>query len=158
MLEKSFRKRIEAIKRQKIASRKVVNIRDYRLLKYHQSTKHILVVNDDPTILSAVKRVLEIKGFAVFVATDGVELSRMLESISIDLFILDINLPWVDGYDLCSMIKSDGKYNHIPVVLMSARGSDQDIEKGYLSGCDDFLIKPFDLNRILQAVEESLPA
>ena len=158
MAKFTIRNRIEAIKRQKIASKKIVDIRDYRLLKFKSKEKHILVVNDDLGILSAIKRVLEYKGYVVFAARDGLELSRMLENMIIHMFILDISLPWVDGYELCKMLKSHPEYAHLPVVLLSSVVSNEDIEKGYKSGCDDYLIKPIDMHNILKVVDQSLSA
>ncbi|MCY4381474.1 MAG: response regulator [Proteobacteria bacterium] len=152
----TIRSRIEAMKRQKLVMKKVVNLSDYRSLKKPVKTKNILVVDDDPIILSALKRVLEVKGYRVVVALDGVELSHKLESARFHMFIIDINLPWVDGYELCKLIKSFPHYCDLPLILISSLSKKEDIDRGYQCGCDEYLIKPFDMNYIVGTVEKAL--
>ena len=158
MADGTIRRRVEAIKRKKIASQKIVNLADYRTLKKRRESHSILVVDDDRIILSALKRILEAKGYRVLVARDGVELSRVLEISRLHMFLLDINLPWIDGYELCRLIKSHPLHRNIPLILMSALSRQSDIEKGYRCGCDDYIIKPFDMDHITQTVDEVLTA
>lgn len=139
-----------------MAAKKVVNLAGYRVLKKRREHQSILVVDDDRVILSALKRILQGAGYRVLVARDGLELSGVLETSRLHMFILDINLPWVDGYELCRLIKSHPQYRGIPLVLMSALSRPSDIEKGYRCGCDDYIIKPFDMDVITGAVQTAL--
>lgn len=156
MSSSSIRRKIVDARRQQLVSKKVVSLSDYRHLTRRAVSKNILVVDDDPIILSALKRVLEVKGYRVMVATDGLELAHKLETARFHMFILDINLPWVDGYELCRMIKSHPMYSGLPLILISSLAKKEDVEKGYMCGADDYLIKPFDMNYIVGTVDRVL--
>lgn len=156
MADRTIRRRVECIKRKKIAAQKVVNLSDYRSLKKRRDSFSILVVDDDRIILSALKRILEARGYRVLVARDGLELSQVLETSKLNMFLLDINLPWVDGYELCRLIKSHPLHRSIPLILMSALARQEDIDRGYRSGCDDYITKPFDMDHITETVDSAL--
>src|SRR5438105_2268122 len=103
--DKSLRRQIESIKRSKIVNKKVVSLADFRELRQKIDTRTILVVDDDEIMRSALKRILENEGYKVILAVDGLELSKILETTRLDMILLDVNLPWVDGYELCRLIK-----------------------------------------------------
>ena len=153
MADHTIRRRVEAMKRQKLIAQKVVNLEDYRNLTKGVETKSILVVDDDKIILSALKRILEIRGYRVMIASDGVQLSHLLETSRFHMFLLDVNLPWVNGYELCRLIKSHPIYRNLPLILMSALSKKEDVEKGYKSGCDDYITKPFEMDRVVESVD-----
>ena len=156
MADRRIRRRVEALKRQKMVTKKIVDLQDYRRLRYGRDHRNILVVDDDRMILSALKRVLENREYRVILAQDGIELSHLLESTRFHLFLLDVHLPWVDGYELCQLIKSYPKYQDLPLILMSALSRDEDIEKGYKSGCDGYIVKPFEIDSVLQVVTSAI--
>ena len=153
MADHTIRRRVEAMKRQKLVAQKVVNLEDYRNLTKGVETKSILVVDDDKIILSALKRILEIRGYRVMIASDGVQLSHLLETSRFHMFLLDVNLPWVNGYELCRLIKAHPVYRGLPLILMSALSKKEDVEKGYKSGCDDYITKPFEMDRVIESVD-----
>ncbi len=132
--DKTIRKKVEAIKRQKIVSKKIVNLADFRNLKKSSETRSILVVDDDEIMRSALKRILEGENYKVILAEDGMELSKILETTKLDLILLDVNLPWVDGYELCRLIKSHHALKDVPLILVSARKGKEDIEQGFAAG------------------------
>lgn len=157
MSSQGIRRKIQAMKKQKLLAKKVVSLADYRELRQPSSTKNILVVDDDPMILNALRRVLEVgHGYRVRVAADGMELTDHLESTRFHMCILDVNLPWVNGYDLCRLIKSHPLYASLPLILISAMASQEDIDKGYSCGCDEYVVKPFDMNYIVDTVANTL--
>ncbi len=154
--DKSLRRQIESIKRQKIVGKKVVNLSDFRELRQKIETRQILVVDDDEIMRSALKRILENEGYKVLLAVDGLELSKILETTRLDLILLDVNLPWVDGYELCRLIKEHHSLKEVPLVLVSARKSKQDIDAGFEAGCNDYVTKPFDIDYMTGVINKML--
>lgn len=152
MADSSIRKKVEAIKRSKLIAKKVVNLADFRQLKAAIETRTILAVDDDEIMRAALKRILESEGYRVFVAEDGLELSRVLETTRLDLILLDVNLPWVSGYELCKLIKGHPHLKHVPLFLISAHKTKEDIDRGFEAGCDDYIAKPFDLDKVINAI------
>lgn len=154
--DKSLRRQIEAIKREKIVNKKVVSLSDFRELRQKIDTRTILVVDDDEIMRSALKRILENEGYKVLMAVDGLELSKVLETTRLDLILLDVNLPWVDGYELCRLIKDHHSLKEVPLVLVSARKSKQDIQQGFDAGCNDYVTKPFDIDYMTGVINRML--
>lgn len=154
--DKSLRRQIESIKRQKIVNKKVVSLSDFRDLRTLVETRSILVVDDDEIMRNALKRILENEGYKVILAVDGLELSKILETSRLDLILLDVNLPWVDGYELCRLIKDHHGLKDVPLVLVSARKSKDDIQSGFDAGCNDYVTKPFDIDYMTGVVNKML--
>jgi two-component system aerobic respiration control protein ArcA len=154
--DKSLRRQIESIKRQKIVNKKVVSLADFRELRQKIDTRSILVVDDDEIMRSALKRILENEGYKVVLAVDGLELSKVLESTRLDMILLDVNLPWVDGYELCRLIKDHHALRDVPLVLVSARKSKEDIQLGFDAGCNDYVTKPFDIDYMTGVINKML--
>ena len=154
--DRSLRRQIESIKRQKIVSKKVVSLTDFRDLRKAIEIRSVLVVDDDEIMRNGLKRILESEGYKVLVASDGLELSKVLESARLDLILLDVNLPWVDGFELCRLIKSHYALKEVPLVLVSARKSPEDVQRGFDMGCNDYVTKPFDIEHITGVVNKLL--
>lgn len=155
--EHSLRKQVESIKRQKIVSKKVVSLADFRELNETIVVRSILVVDDDEVMRNALKRILENEGYNVLLAVDGLEYSRLVENSHIDLIIMDVNLPWVDGYDLCRITKTQSRLKDVPVIMVSARKAKEDIQSGFDSGCSEYVTKPFDVDYITSIINRVLP-
>ena len=156
MADKSLRRKVEDLKRQKITGRKVVNLCEFRDLRDASESRTVLVVDDDEVMRSGLKRVLESEGYQVIVAQDGLELSKVLETTQLDLVLLDVNLPWVDGYELCQLIKGHQSLQKVPLILVSSRNSKADVEKGFDCGCTDYITKPFEIDYIIEIVKNAL--
>lgn len=154
--DKSLRRQIESIKRSKIVGKKVVSLSDFRELRHKVEIRSILVVDDDEIMRSALKRILENEGYKVILAVDGLELSKILETTRLDLILLDVNLPWVDGYELCRIIKDHHALKETPLVLVSARKSKEDIQQGFDAGCNDYVTKPFDIDYMTGVINRML--
>lgn len=153
---RSLRRQIETIHRKRIAGQKVVQLGDYRELQKQVKSPTILVVDDDEVIRNALKRILESEGYHIVMAEDAMELSKVLEHTRLDLILLDVNLPWVDGIELCQLIKSHYSLKEVPLILISGRKSPEDVEAGFEAGCDDYLAKPFDLDQMTSAISRAL--
>lgn len=154
--DRGIRKQIENIKKKRLVSKKIVSLSDFRELKKSIATMTILVVDDDETMRGALKRVLEHENYRVLLAEDGMALSKILEATRLDLILLDINLPWIDGYELCRVIKSHYVLKNVPLILVSARKTQDDIERGFQSGCNEYVTKPFDISQITTTINKVL--
>jgi DNA-binding response OmpR family regulator len=104
---------------------------------------HILVVEDDAPLARIVKKSLESGGHTVEVAVDGQEGLDLGRRRSHDAVVLDIQLPKVSGMDVCRLLREDG--NHVPIIMLTARGTVADRINGLDAGADDYLPKPFSL-------------
>ncbi len=115
----------------------------------------ILVVEDNPDILSNLHDYLTLKGYVVDCADNGLTALHLISSQSYDLIILDIMLPGVDGLSICQSLRKDAKLD-TPVIMLTARDQIQDKLLGFQSGADDYLVKPFDLSELLVRIEAVL--
>ena len=154
--ESSLRRQIEAMQRKRMVKEQVVDLNDFRNLRKDLQQPTILVVDDEKIMRNAMKRILENEGYKVNLAEDAMALSKVLEHTQLDLILLDINLPWVDGLELCSILKKHPVLRQVPLILISGRRSKEDVEKGFEAGCDDYITKPFELESISQAVSKAL--
>lgn len=150
--DKYLRRKIESMKRQRICAKKVVSLADFRDLQKAIDTRNVLVVDDDEVMRNGLKRLLEAEGYRVLLAGDGLELSRVLESNRLDMILLDVNLPWVDGIELCKLIKQHYTLKDVPLVLISGRKAKEDVERGFAAGCNDYITKPFDIDYVTSVV------
>lgn len=114
---------------------------------------HILLVDDDEQIRQLVAKQLRGHGFRVFLAQDGRELRRALDGTQIDLILLDIMLPGGNGLDLCREIRATSS---VPIVMLTALGSDTERILGLEIGADDYLPKPFNPRELLARINAVL--
>ena len=115
--------------------------------------KHILVVDDDPEIRALIAEYLEKNGFRASVLPDGGELMRTIEEKAVDLVVLDLMMPGVDGLTLCREVRTKSR---IPVLILSARGEDVDRIVGLEMGADDYIAKPFHPRELLARIRAIL--
>ena len=105
-------------------------------------TKVVLLVDDSPLIHRHTIPILEDDGYEVLAAHDGAEGLELVRSRHVDLVITDVEMPRMDGYELCKAIKSDPATAHLPVLISSTLGEAADLERGFDAGADDYLVKP----------------
>lgn len=115
--------------------------------------KRILVCDDDPVILRLLQVNLELEGYDVALAHHGEEALEICQSDRPDLVILDIMMPRLDGYQTAERLKADAATKDIPIVFLSAKAQQSDIEKGKSYGVSDYLTKPFDPTELIEVVE-----
>ena len=118
-----------------------------------EPSAHILFVEDDSEIRALVADFLRQSGFRVSVAQDGAEMDRLLSIGAVDLLILDIMLPKEDGLTLCRRVRAAGI---LPVIMLTARGSEIDRVVGLEMGADDYLTKPFSSHELLARIRALL--
>ncbi|WP_273836090.1 response regulator transcription factor [Guptibacillus sedimenti] len=113
----------------------------------------ILLADDDQNILDLMALYIEKEGYFVKKASDGKEAEKILEANKVDLAVIDIMMPHVDGWQLCEEIRA---YYDIPVLMVSARGQASDKVKGFKLGTDDYVVKPFDPIELVMRVKALL--
>jgi len=109
--------------------------------------KRILIVEDEPKIADTLQAGLTEYGYTVSVSYDGRKAEKIVETQSFDLIILDINLPGINGYDLCKIIRS--RNANLPVIMLTSMSSLSDKIDGYNAGADDYLVKPFEFRELI---------
>ena len=112
----------------------------------------ILVVEDEPDLRSLLDRHLGRAGYRVVLAADGVEALERAWSEPVDLVLLDLMLPHMDGIELCKRLKRDERTHRLPIVMLTARGEPVDRILGLELGADDYIAKPFNLRELLLRV------
>ncbi len=111
----------------------------------------LLVVEDEEALVQGLVFNLERKGYEVSVAPDGRQALQLLKEKRFDLVLLDVRLPEVDGFEVCSELRRRGDFT--PVLMLTARSQPDDVVYGLKCGADDYVVKPFDLAELLARVE-----
>ncbi len=112
-------------------------------------TKKILLVEDEEKLINNLAEKLRAEGYDVHTALDGETGWNMARGKDFDLIVLDIMLPGLDGLSLCRMIRNDSKASGVPIIMLTARGTEVDKIVGLESGADDYIVKPFGLGEFL---------
>ena len=111
---------------------------------------HILIVEDELRLAEILQKQLQESGFKADVANDGYVGKRMMEKSEYDLVVLDINLPLMNGYELCKEIRK--KNSKIPIIMLTALGTSENKLVGFEAGADDYVLKPFDYRELLARI------
>ncbi len=119
---------------------------------------HILVVDDEPEIVKLVTKVMEARGHRVTIGRDGQEALDQVAKERPDVLVLDLNLPKVDGFEVCRRLKSAAATRDLPIVMMTAAfPSIGDADRGMTLGADEYVVKPFLREVLVHNVERLLP-
>jgi DNA-binding response OmpR family regulator len=113
----------------------------------------ILVADDDPDLLELLRLNLEAEGHTVKVATNGLEAFEMAVAARPDLLVLDVMMPGIDGLEVTRRLRERPETAQLPIVLLTARGSNPEILEGWQSGADYYVTKPFELEHLLYFIE-----
>lgn len=114
--------------------------------------KTIMVVDDNPDIITIVKTILEGRGYNVLSASSGPELLNLLDSTKPDLIILDIMMPEMDGLEVLTRLKGVSETASIPVILLTAKVQYEDVLGGYKLGADYYITKPFTSTQLVNGI------
>ena len=115
--------------------------------------RRLLVVDDEPSIAKIVRKQLEVAGYDVTVAVDGLEgLTKARETMP-ELIVLDVMLPKMNGTEVCTTLKADPKTKAIPILMLTAKAQRQDKDIGLQAGANAFLTKPFQLEELLSKIK-----
>ena len=113
----------------------------------------ILTAEDDPHFLRLIACNLELEGYDVLEASDGKQALEQIEQHAPDLVLLDVMMPKMDGFTVCHLVR---EFSAVPIIIVTARGQDQDKVRGLDLGADDYLTKPFSVNELLARVRAVL--
>lgn len=116
--------------------------------------KRLLLLEDDTNLNETVYEFLESKGYEVMAVFDGEEAEEAMFEHHFDLFLLDVNVPSLSGFDLLSKVRKEG--NTTPAIFLTSLNAIENVEEGYESGCDDYVRKPFALKELLFRIESIL--
>jgi DNA-binding response OmpR family regulator len=119
-------------------------------------SQHILIVDDEPSIVLSLEFLMRREGFEVSVATDGEEALQALALRTPDLVILDIMLPKLNGFEVCQRIRADARWRGIKVLMLTAKGRDTEVAKGLGVGADAYVTKPFSTRDLVAQVKRLL--
>ncbi len=113
----------------------------------------VLVVDDDVRILRMMRRILELEGYQTFIASNGEATLSALDEQSPDLILLDIRMPDMDGYDVCRRIR---EFSQLPIIMVTAKDTDEEKIEGLDAGADDYVTKPFSSTELAARVRAVL--
>ncbi|NOH04036.1 MAG: response regulator [Chloroflexi bacterium] len=123
-------------------------------------THNILYIEDNPDNLMLVKRALEARGYHFLPAMDGLSGVALAEEEHVDLILLDINLPDIDGYEVARRLRTSNKpaLAYIPIIAITANALKGDAEKALNAGCDVYMAKPINIRELWARVEAFIPS
>jgi DNA-binding response OmpR family regulator len=113
----------------------------------------VLTADDDPQLLRLIARNLQLEDYDVLVASDGQQALEQIEQHAPDLVLLDVMMPRMDGFTVCQRVR---EFSAVPIIIVTARGQDQDKVRGLDLGADDYLTKPFSIEELLARVRAVL--
>ncbi len=116
----------------------------------------IIIVDDNPNNLQVLGKILKNEGCHVEFAIDGKTALEWIKNRKFDLILLDIMMPGMDGFEVCRIIRSEEKYNDIPIIFLTAETSKEMVLKGFETGAQDYITKPFDPRELLARVRPQL--
>ena len=119
-------------------------------------TSKILVIEDDPNILTLIRQTLQRAGYEVITATNGSEGLRLVQETQPHLIVLDITMPGLDGYQVCHYVRNDEATKHLPIIMVTAMSRPADQRRGFELGADDYLPKPFQIAELITRVQSLL--
>ncbi len=116
----------------------------------------ILIAEDEPDIRDLVAFTLRFAGYEVVTASNGEEAVLLAPRENPDLILMDVRMPRMTGYDACRLIKSEERLKDIPVVFLSAKGQENEIQTGLVAGAEEYMLKPFALDQLIERVRSIL--
>jgi len=118
----------------------------------------ILVAEDERDIRELVEFALQYYGHDVLTAIDGENAWELTLAEQPDLVLLDVRMPRLDGYEVCRRIKGDNNLRHIPVAFLSAKGQEAEVQAGMNAGAEEYILKPFSMEQLIQVITRLLNA
>ncbi|MBS3939488.1 MAG: response regulator [Actinobacteria bacterium] len=117
----------------------------------------VLAVDDDPTILRLLQVNLEMEGHDVLTAENGQSALEVIRAERPQVVLLDVMMPEMDGFQVCEAVRADPDIADTPIVFVSARAQQADLDRGYASGADGYITKPFDPLDLIETIERLAP-
>jgi len=128
-------------------------------MKENEMSKNILYIEDNPDNMHLVRRALEARGYTLLQANNGLSGVEAAESETVDLILLDINLPDIDGYEVARRLRASKKHElaTTPIIAVTANALKGDAEKALNAGCDVYMSKPINIRELWARVEAFVP-
>ncbi|MGZ3691998.1 MAG: response regulator [Pseudobdellovibrio sp.] len=150
-------KKIEKLTKQRMSEQPIVSLDEFRGAHKKMNPQNILVIEDDETQRMSLKRILEAEGYTALIAADSAELTALLdEEKDIHLILMDIGLPWINGFELAEMMKEHQELKKLPLVFLSAQAEQEDFDRARQVGAADYIKKPFDIEKLKAVITEQL--
>ncbi len=118
--------------------------------------REVLVVEDEANIALSLEFLMEQAGYRVRTAADGASAMDAIEASCPDLVLLDVNMPKMNGYEVCERIRENPDWSGVRIIMLTAKGRDVEREKGLALGADDYITKPFATTDVVSKVRELL--
>ena len=116
----------------------------------------ILIAEDERDIRDLIVYSLQFDGFFVTAAKDGIEAVQIADQEDFDLILLDVRMPRMDGYQVCNHLKKSTKTKDIPIIFLSAKGQETEVHEGLAIGAEDYILKPFAPNHLIERIRKIL--
>jgi DNA-binding response OmpR family regulator len=121
-------------------------------------SKKILIADDEPNIVTALEFLLQRSGYEVLLAQDGIEALKQVEQHVPDLVLLDVMMSQKSGYEVCQRMRERADWQHIKIIMLSAKGREAEVNKGLSIGADSYVTKPFSNKDLVAKIDELLAA
>ena len=118
-----------------------------------ETQKKILIVDDEPSIVRALESLLNANNYKTEKSYNGKDGLKMAKTFIPDLILLDVMMPFIDGFKFSSLIRKDKKMVNSKIILLTAKGDITDKNDGYKKGCDDYIVKPFSSEILLSRIK-----
>jgi DNA-binding response OmpR family regulator len=119
-------------------------------------SKKILIADDEPNIVTAIEYLLQRSGYEVLLASDGEAALQQVERHLPDLVLLDVMMSVKSGYEVCQRMRERPEWQHIKIIMLSAKGREVEVSKGMSLGADYYLTKPFSSKELVAKIDELL--
>jgi len=119
-------------------------------------SKKVLIVDDEPSTVALVERALQRDGIETCTAVNGAACLQVVAADCPDLVILDVNMPVMDGFQALRLLRESAATRNLPVIMLTTRNADADVVRGWTTGIDFYLTKPFDVAELLLIVRREL--
>jgi DNA-binding response OmpR family regulator len=116
----------------------------------------ILIVDDDPNIVMALEYLMKRAGYEVAIASDGQEALEYLATNNPSLMILDVMMPRKNGFEVCEKVRGENRFAAMPILMLSAKGREAEMNKGISLGADAYIAKPFSTHELVERVKSLL--
>lgn len=149
--------KIEKLTKQRMSEQPIVSLDQFRDAHKKMNPKNILIIEDDETQRLSLKRILEAEGYTALLAADSAELTAILDDEKeLHLILMDIGLPWINGFELAEMMKQHPDLNKLPLVFLSAQAEQEDFARARDVGASDYIKKPFDIDKLKLVISKLL--
>ena len=116
-------------------------------------TNKVLIVDDEANIVISMEFLIKQAGYTLEIARDGVEALEKVVSFQPDLILLDVMMPKINGFEVCRRVRANPDWQHIKIIMLTAKGRDVEVTKGLALGADAYIIKPFSTKELMAEVK-----